>query len=121
MSEHEAGFPAYLDSLIVKIADMQPEGRVDVTDIFELHGKHFREHPPTWAHLAGPRMEELGWGRMHRGPMREGFLLGGGGAARAHEVRAARSRNMFERMIGGMTRSDWIAIAALLVAIFKPG
>lgn len=110
-------FDSYLDLMIVRIADEQTSPQIELADVLSLHGRHFKECPPTWAQLANREMQDRGWGREHVGTMRGGFIINGAGIARAHKVRAELKKGKVGRFLSGFTRSDWIAIAAFTVSV----
>jgi hypothetical protein len=113
----ERGFDNYLDDLILAVADRQAGPQIQPTNVLALHQELLPERPEPWAHLAPGEMERRGWGRDLRPVKGTVSHLNGGGASRAQQVRAARLTKGLRQRVREVSRAEWIAVAALLVAL----
>jgi hypothetical protein len=116
-------YEAYLDDIIVAVADRQNGPNLLPINLDELHTELFANRPPTWLQTAVKELSSRGYGKDWGTMNARVFMIDGSGISRAHTVRASRRpKTLIERLTGETSQklvnvgNFGIALLALIVA-----
>ena len=115
----ETDYSRYGDDMLLEVANMQAGANLSIVNLNDLHAEKFAFAPPTWLQTILVDFVVQGFGQSFGSKANRDFLINEAGLRRARQIRTAREGRAPVRLLKTFTRSDWIALAALLVSLIS--